>query len=144
MADGVRYFAPGCVVEYMEGNAPQIALIMEASDEHLRLLLPNRRETRLAAARMLPWSGPGYEAALSIEHALRLLDEHKKKREALAGSIAPLDVWEIAQGEIAQASAQWFGELFDDSPDADTVAAAAEAKDLYEASGRQGWRQALR
>ena len=50
----VRYPAPGCIVEYMEGNAVQIAMVTEEVGGRLRLLLPNRRETRLTAARLLP------------------------------------------------------------------------------------------
>ena len=42
----VRYPAPGCIVEYMEGNAVQIAMVTEEVGGRLRLLLPNRRETR--------------------------------------------------------------------------------------------------
>ncbi|MDR2572973.1 MAG: RNB domain-containing ribonuclease [Desulfovibrio sp.] len=127
MADGVQHPAPGCIVEYMEGNAPHIALVMEESGGHLRLLLSNRRETRLAAARLLPWPGPLYAAGVGKEQALRLLDKHEKKRKELAAAVAPLEVWEIAQGEVSQARAHWFAELFCDSPDEDTVAAYGRA-----------------
>ena len=47
----VRYPAPGCIVEYMEGNAVQIAMVTEEVGGRLRLLLPNRRETRLTVRR---------------------------------------------------------------------------------------------
>ena len=73
MSDCVRYPAPGCVVEYLEGNAVQIALITEEAGGRLRLLLPNRRETRLNAPRLLPWLGPMYSADLGKEDAVRLL-----------------------------------------------------------------------
>ena len=43
MSDCVRYPAPGCVVEYLEGNAVQIALVTEEVGGRLRLLLPNRK-----------------------------------------------------------------------------------------------------
>ena len=43
----VQYPSAGCIVEYLEGNAVQIALVTEESGGKLRLLLPNRRETRL-------------------------------------------------------------------------------------------------
>ena len=54
----VRYPGAGCVVEFMQGNAPQIAWVLEEQNGRLRLLLPNRRETALQAARILPWPGP--------------------------------------------------------------------------------------
>ena len=70
MSDCVRYPAPGCVVEYMEGNAVQIALVTEEVGGRLRLLLPNRRETRLNSSRLLPWIGPmvgaGFAAILLL------------------------------------------------------------------------------
>ena len=58
----VRYPGAGCVVEFMQGNAPQIAWVLEEQNGRLRLLLPNRRETALQAARILPWPGPAYES----------------------------------------------------------------------------------
>jgi exoribonuclease-2 len=100
---------------------------MEESGGYLRLLLPNRRETRLATSRLLPWPGPLHAAGLSKEQALRVLEQHKKTREERAAAVVPLEVWEIAQGEVSRAPAQWFAELFSDSPDEDMVAAYGRA-----------------
>ena len=36
--------AAGCIVEFMQGNEPQIAWVMEEQKGKLRLFLPNRRE----------------------------------------------------------------------------------------------------
>ncbi|MDR2745187.1 MAG: RNB domain-containing ribonuclease, partial [Desulfovibrio sp.] len=127
MADCARCPVPGCVVEYMEGNAVQIALILEENGGHLRLLLPNRRETRLASSRLLPWPGPSHTPGPGREQALRILEQHRKTREERAASVAPLEVWEVAQGEVSRAPAQWFAELFSDSPDEDMVAAYGRA-----------------
>ena len=127
MAGCVRYAAPGCVVEYMEGNAPQLAFVLEEAGGRLRLLLPNRCETRLTAARLLPWVGPQCASDLGREEAVRLLEEHRKCREEQAAAIPVLDVWALAQGEVPQAQAQWFAELFVSGPDADTVAAYGRA-----------------
>ncbi|MDR1777054.1 MAG: RNB domain-containing ribonuclease [Desulfovibrio sp.] len=111
----------------MDGNAPQIALVTGESGGQLRLLLPNRRETRLPSSRVLPWIGPLYDAALSKEHALRLLEERRRSREDIAAGIQPLEVWEIAHDEVPLAPARWFAELFFDSPDEDIVAAYGRA-----------------
>ncbi|MEG6501803.1 ribonuclease II, partial [Desulfovibrio sp. 1214_IL3152] len=127
MSDCVRYPAPGCVVEYLEGNAVQIALITEEAGGRLRLLLPNRRETRLNAPRLLPWLGPMYSADLGKEDAVRLLEQHRKSREQLAAEVPVMDAWELAQGEVALAPAQWFAELFATDPDSDQVAAYGRA-----------------
>lgn len=127
MADVVRYPGPGCIVEYMEGNAPQIALVTEEQGGRLRLLLPNRRETRLGINRLLPWSGPNVPMDGGRDAAVRQLEQHRVLREELAGGVAILDVWEMAQGEVERASARWFAELFGSEPDADAVAAYGRA-----------------
>ena len=127
MSDCVRYPAPGCVVEYMEGNAVQIALITEEAGGRLRLLLPNRRETRLNASRLLPWLGPLHGADLGRDEAVRLLEQHKKCREELASDVPVMDVWELAQGEVSVAPATWFAELFTSDPSADQVSAYGRA-----------------
>lgn len=127
MADIVRYPGPGCIVEYMEGNAPQIALVTEEQSGRLRLLLPNRRETRLGVNRLLPWAGPMITDNQGRDAAVKHLEEHRAKREALSQAINIIEVWEMAQGEMERASAQWFAELFVSAPDADTVAAYGRA-----------------
>ena len=123
----VRYPAPGCIVEYMEGNAVQIAVVTEEAGGRLRLLLPNRRETRLTAARLLPWLGPVCAADAGREEAVRLLEAHKKIREDMAAAVPVMEVWELAQGEVASAPAQWFAELFGSEPGPDQVAAYGRA-----------------
>ena len=74
----VRYPGAGCVVEFMQGNAPQIAWVLEEQNGRLRLLLPNRRETALQAARILPWPGPAYEKNCSRDAALEILKQKRK------------------------------------------------------------------
>lgn len=127
MSELVRYPGPGCIVEYMEGNVPQIAQVLEEQEGKLRLLLPNRRETRLGANRLLPWAGPALPPAAGRDEAVRLLESRRSRREALAAGIDVLEVWETAQGEVDRASAQWFAELASQAPDADTVAAYGRA-----------------
>ncbi|QCC86747.1 RNB domain-containing ribonuclease [Desulfovibrio desulfuricans] len=127
MSDCVRYPAPGCVVEYMEGNAVQIALVTEEAGGRLRLLLPNRRETRLNSSRLLPWLGPLHGVDLGREDAVRLLEAHKKSREDLAAQVPVMDVWELAQGEVEIAPASWFAELFESDPGADHISAYGRA-----------------
>ena len=100
----VRYPGAGCVVEFMQGNAPQIAWVLEEQNGRLRLLLPNRRETALQAARILPWPGPAYEKNCSRDAALEILERHKSRREV--ANVDPLELWELAQGEVEQAPAQ--------------------------------------
>jgi len=107
----------------MEGNAPQIAWVSEEQSGKLRVLLPNRREMRLGVNRLLPWSGPAGSASLSKEAALEALSRHGALRQEHCKTLDALAVWEAAQGEVSQASALWFAELFESSPDVDIVAA---------------------
>lgn len=123
----VKYPGAGCIVEFMQGNAPQIAWVMEDQAGKLRLLLPNRRETTLAANRVLPWVGPQYGAGKSRDEACALLVERKLAREALAASVNPEELWELAQGEVEKASALWLAELAQSDPDVDHVAAYGRA-----------------
>lgn len=123
----VRFPGAGCVVEFMQGNRPQIAWVMEEQGGRLRLLLPNRRETKLAAARLLPWSGPRYEGERSRDDVVTLLEEHRAKRDALETGIQPLELWEMVQGEVEQASVEWFAELLGETPAVDDVAAVGRA-----------------
>ena len=138
MSDCVRYPAPGCVVEYMEGNAVQIALVTEEVGGRLRLLLPNRRETRLKSSRLLPWIGPMHGADMGREDAVRVLEAHRKTREDMAAQIPVMDVWELAQGEVEAAPASWFAELFASCP-------SPRARALPLANGpRRKWPNALK
>jgi len=111
----------------MEGNAPQIAWVSEEQGGKLRVLLPNRREMRLGANRLLPWSGPAGSASLSKEEALEALSRHSALRQKHCKTLDALAVWEAAQGEVSHASALWFAELFESSPDVDMVAAYGRA-----------------
>ncbi len=123
----VTYPGPGCIVEYLEANALQIALVTEEQGGKLRLFLPNRRETRLSINRLLPWSGPVIADISSKEKNVQILEEHRQKRKELGDGIAIMDVWDLSQGEVEKASAQWFAELFVQDPTVDTIAAYGHA-----------------
>ena len=95
MGDMVRFPNAGCLVEYMEGNVPQIAMVTEEQSGRLRLLLPNRRETRLNASRLLPGM-PSLCAGLGVMPPL-LLEEHRTRRETLCAAIDPFRLVGLAQ-----------------------------------------------
>ena len=121
----VRYPGTGCIVEFMQGNAPQIAIVLEEQNGRLRLLLPNRRETSLQVSRILPWTGPLYEKVSSRDAMIEVLEKHRLARQE--ASVDPLELWEMAQGEVDAAPADWFAELAASDPDVDLVAACAHA-----------------
>lgn len=122
-----NYPAPGCIVEFLEGNAVNIAYVLEESSGKSRLLLPGRKETKLAANRILPWIGPQLSPGLNREEAVKALEEHRDIRESKTPSIPTLEIWELAQGEVTHASALWLAELMESAPDIDTVAAYGRA-----------------
>lgn len=123
MSDLVRYPGAGCIVEFMQGNKMQVAWVLEEQSGRYRVLTVNRRETKLPAARLLPWSGPALESSLTREEAVNALRIHDERRDALAAELDADEIWELAQGEVERASALWFAQLIWDEPDADRVAA---------------------
>lgn len=122
-AHKVRYPGPGCLVEFMQGNSPMQALVLEAKGDRLRLYGINLRETTLQAGRLLPWSGPDLGAGLSRQRMDELLEEHRALRASLADDISSLEVWELTQGEMAKASAEYLAELIWEQPGIDQEAA---------------------
>ncbi len=119
----VKHPSVNCVVEFMQGNAPQIAWVLEDQAGKLRLLLPNRRETPLSANRLLPWSGPVYSGNYSKDDVVKILYSHKEAREKKAAALDPYALWELAQGEVEKAEASWLCELAQDEADVDDIAA---------------------
>lgn len=129
MAGQLQYPTPGCVVEFFDGGSAQIGLVTEESGGRLRLMLPNRRETKLPAARVLPWIGPllpGF-ASMSKEDMVRCLSTCQARREQAAAAIDVMELWALAQGEVTMAPPRWFAELSESAPDVDTIAAYAHA-----------------
>ena len=110
-ANKVKYPGPGCMVEFMQGNSPMQALVLEEQGGRLRLYAINRRESSMPASRLLPWSGPHAGAGLSRQRMDDILEEHKKRRAVLAAEVSPLEVWELIQGEVDKASAEWMAGL---------------------------------
>lgn len=88
----VQYPGPGCIVEFMQGNKPQIAWVQEEQSGKLRLLTQSKRETKLAAARVMPWAGPQYGADKSRQEALELLNQHEERRNTRAAALDPLEL----------------------------------------------------
>jgi exoribonuclease-2 len=127
IAGKIDYPGPGCVVEFMQGNSPMQALVLEEQNGRLRLYAVNRRESGLPMSRLLPWSGPSAGAGLSRQRMDEILEERKQRRAALAAAISPLDLWRLVQGEMDRASAEWLAGLLWEQPDIDQEAALGHA-----------------
>ncbi len=118
---------PGCVVEFIESNKIVTAYVIEAQAAQLRLYTIGKREVKLSAARLLPWSGPAYGGAASRQEMEERLALHAGKRKALAEEIDVMQLWELAQGEVDKASVQWFAELLWPDADIDRLAALGQS-----------------
>ncbi|PIE69157.1 MAG: ribonuclease II [Deltaproteobacteria bacterium] len=113
----------GTVVEYIQHNQPVMGWVQQLQSGRARLVNSNQREIKLPVARLLPWTGPCLPETSSrneILHTLKTLHAH---RETLGQAIDPLELWELAQGEIDQASIEWLAALLWDTPDIDQKAA---------------------
>jgi exoribonuclease-2 len=111
----------------MQGNSPVQALVLESQGDRLRLYAVNRRESKISAARLLPWSGPSYGADLSRQAMDEALEDRRALRASIAAEISALEVWELTQGEVQKASAEWLAGLVWKAPSVDQEAALGHA-----------------
>lgn len=123
----VRYPGPGCLVEFMLGNSPTQAVVLENQGGRLRLYGVNKRETKLQDNRLLPWTGPDMGAGLSRQHMDEALDERRALRATIANEISAAEIWELTQGELPKASAEWLAGLVWGTPTIDQEAAMGHA-----------------
>ncbi|WP_243546980.1 ribonuclease catalytic domain-containing protein [Pseudodesulfovibrio tunisiensis] len=118
---------PGSVVEFMHGDQPQLAWVLEEASGKLRLWTINKRETKLPAARLLPWGGPVYSNNLNRQEIQDKLNAHQEKRGEIQASINVMELWDLAQGEMESAPLTWFADLLWDTPGPDHFAALGRA-----------------
>jgi len=114
---------PGCIVEFLQDNQPVIAWVLEAVSGKTRVFTIAQREAKLPVSRILPWTGPVQAAGASRSEMLEALRTHHSRRDNLAESIDTLEIWELAQGELAQADILWLGGLVFTDPTPDHLAA---------------------
>lgn len=123
----ITFPGPGCIVECMQGNKPVAHWVLEAQSGSVRLLSEHRKESKLNASRLLPWFGPRYGAEKPRDEIVKLLETHRAARESLAASIDMMEIWDLAQGEVARAGAVWLAELAWETPTPDQIAAMGHA-----------------
>ncbi len=119
----IQYPSVGSVVEFMLGNKPQSAFVLEEQKDSLRVLTVTKREMRMPRGRLLPWSGPHYSAMPDRQGIQHILEERQERRRVIVQSIDAMQLWELAEGEVGKATAQWFAELLWAEPGVDEVAA---------------------
>ena len=125
--DKVRFPSVGCLVEFMQGNLPQLGVVLEEQGGRLRLYTQGKREMALTTARLLPWSGPALGGNLSRHQMDVFMEQISAKRTALAKEVVLEEVWELVQGDVFKASAEWLAGLVWSEPNVDHEAAIARA-----------------
>ena len=118
---------PGSVVEFLQDNETYLAWVLEEASDKLRLLTRTKREVKLSAARLLPWIGPENSPLATREEIGHRLDAIEARRRDIAADIDPLELWEMAQGEMTHAPAEWFATLVWNEPGIDELAAMGRA-----------------
>ena len=126
-ANKVKYPGPGGLVEFMQGNSPMQAVVLEEQSGRLRVYAVNRRESALPLSRLLPWSGPVLGSGLSRQRMDEALEEHRSLRANIAAGISPLEVWELTQDEVNKATAEWLAGLLWEHPGIDQEAGLGHA-----------------
>jgi exoribonuclease-2 len=115
------------VVEFMHGDQPQLAWVLEDSSGKLRLLTINKREMKLPAARLLPWNGPVLSADASRQDIQNILNERQEARGEIQAGLNVMELWDLAQGELESAPLSWFADLLWEEWDEDRLAALGRA-----------------
>ena len=112
----------GTVIEYLQDNR-HIGWIVDVQTSRIRVVNLHQREVKLNINRILPWVGPIYSAATFKQEILEILHRHENFRLSLLEEINPLEIWEMAQGEMETASIEWFAGLFWNKAEADQISA---------------------
>ena len=123
IAGKILYPGPGCVVEFLQGNNPTLALVLEEKGGRLLLYTQQHREVNLSANRLLPWSGPDLGPGLSRQDMDQTLEKLRLRRETLADQEQFAALWDLVQGEESKVSAEWMASLLWEEADIDGEAA---------------------
>jgi len=118
---------PGTVVEFMQGDQPQLAWVLEETSGRLRLWTINKREMKLPAARLLPWSGPVGDPEANRQEIQDILNERQERRGEIQAGLDVMELWSLAQGELESAPLSWFADLLWEAPGPDELAGLGRA-----------------
>ncbi len=121
------FLRPGAVVEFLQDNEAHLAWVLEESSGRLRLLTRTKREVKLPEARLLPWSGPEFAPGATREEIGHRLDDIEARRRGIMAGVNAVELWEMAQGELTQAPAEWFAQLLWTDPGVDEIAGLGRA-----------------
>jgi exoribonuclease-2 len=118
---------PGTVVEFMQGDHPQLAWVLEETSGRLRLVTITKREMKLPEARILPWTGPTHDPEANKQEIQDILNTHQDRRGEIQAGLDVMELWDLAQGEMESAPLAWFADLLFDDPGPDDLAGLGRA-----------------
>ncbi|MDD3313817.1 ribonuclease catalytic domain-containing protein [Pseudodesulfovibrio sp.] len=118
---------PGTVVEFMQGDQPQLAWVLEETSGRLRLWTINKREMKLPAARLLPWTGPVGDPEANRQEIQDILNERQERRGEIQAGLDVMELWSLAQGELESAPLSWFADLLWEDAGPDELAGLGRA-----------------
>jgi exoribonuclease-2 len=127
MSKSLTHIRPGAVVEFMHGDQPQLAWVLEEQSGKLRIWTINKREMKLPAARVLPWYGPGHDPGCSRQEIQDRLNAHQERRGEIQAGLDVMELWDLAQGELDKAKLEWFADLLWEDAGPDQLAALGRA-----------------
>jgi exoribonuclease-2 len=90
---------PGTIIEYLDSGRFICGLVLQDSNNRLRLLNQNGREMNLPASRVVTTSRTKHQVDGSREARIALLKEMAEKRADLTVSIPLEEIWELASEE---------------------------------------------
>ncbi|XOF32403.1 MAG: ribonuclease catalytic domain-containing protein [Candidatus Electrothrix sp. YB6] len=120
---------PGTIVEYLDSGRFICGLVLQDSNNRLRLLNQNGREMNLPVSRVVTASKTKHQLDGSREDRISLLQEMAERRAVLTDSIPLEEIWELASEEDQSAfPADFLAELsFGDELNDDQSAAFLRA-----------------
>lgn len=118
---------PGTVVEFMQGDQPQLAWVLEDASGRLRILTINKREMKIPAPRLLPWMGPVENEDANRQEIQDILNARQERRGEIQAGLDVMELWELAQGELETAPLEWFAGILWEEPGPDEIAALGRA-----------------
>jgi exoribonuclease-2 len=94
---------PGTIIEYLDSGRFICGLVLQDSNNRLRLLNQNGREMNLPASRVVTASKTKHQIDSSREDRIALLKEMAALRAALTDAIPLEEIWELASEEGEEA-----------------------------------------
>jgi exoribonuclease-2 len=94
---------PGTIIEYLDSGRFICGLVLQDSNNRLRLLNQNGREMNLPASRVVTTSKTKHLIDSSREDRIALLKEMAAIRAALTDAVPLEEIWELASEEEEEA-----------------------------------------